>query len=318
MDEPLISVIVPIYKVEAYLIRCVDSIIHQQYSNLEIILVDDGSPDRCGQICDEYALLDTRIKVLHRTNGGLSAARNSGLDICTGDYIGFVDSDDCIHPEMYSRLYQDIVDYNTLLAFCHCDKFSGSSIHDEGNLTRGRECRDKDYVMETSMSESKWWSAWTKLYHKSLFKDIRFPINRINEDYAIMMQIYDRCDQIVIDYNNLYHYYQREGSITSMPLNIHSFDQIQNAIEVLDYISSNNPQHIGAAESVLMSSVLRLISYADWNEFHDQVTPLFALCRTRYFSSMINRYILSKQKILLTLIALHPWCFRVLRKYCLD
>lgn len=317
MDEPLISVIVPIYKVEAYLIRCVDSIIHQQYSNLEIILVDDGSPDRCGQICDEYALRDARVRVIHRPNGGLSAARNSGLDVCTGEYIGFVDSDDCIHPEMYSRLYQDIFDYNTLLAFCHSDMFSGNAIP-HGDTLKGRECRIKDYVMERSLSEHIWWSACTKLYHKSLFNGIRFPINRVNEDYAIMMQIYDRCEQIVVDYNKLYHYYQREGSITSMPLSIHSFDQIQNALEVLDYITSNNPQHVEAAESVLMSSVLRLISYADWNEFRDQVTPLFALCRTRYFSSMKNRYILSKQKILFTLVALHPWCFRVLRKYCLD
>lgn len=317
MEGPLISVIVPIYKVEPYLRRCIESIIKQDYQNIEIILVDDGSPDRCGQICEEYALQDTRIKVIHRPNGGLSAARNSGLEICSGEYIGFVDSDDYIHPEMYSRLYKDILDYNTRLAFCHCDKFSGEKIPN-GDITLGRECRDKDYVMERSMSETKWWSAWAKLYHRSLFDGIRFPNNRINEDYAIMMFIYDRCDKIVIDYNKLYHYFQREGSISSMAVNIHSFDQVQNALEVLNYITSHNPQHKEAAEFVLMSSVLRLISYADWNVFKEQISPLFALCRKRYFSSIRNRYILTKQKILLSLVALHPWCFHVFRKYCLD
>lgn len=105
---PLISVIVPVYKVEPYLRRCIDSIRNQTYTNLEIILVDDGSPDNCGCICDEYAQKDKRILVIHQKNEGLSAARNSGLDRCTGAYIGFVDSDDCIHPEMYERLYQDM------------------------------------------------------------------------------------------------------------------------------------------------------------------------------------------------------------------
>ncbi len=316
MENPLISVIVPVYKVEPYLRRCVDSIIKQDYQNIEIILVDDGSPDRCGQICDEYAFMDNRIKVIHRQNGGLSAARNSGLDICSGEYIGFVDSDDCIHPEMYSRLYQDIVFFNTRLAFCHCEKFTGEIPH--GDISLGRECRDKDYVMERSMSETIWWSAWAKLYHRSLFNGIRFPDNRINEDYAIMMFIYDRCDRIVIDYNKLYYYFQREGSITSMSVNIHSFDQVQNAIEVLNYIKSNNPQHVEAAEFVLLSSVLRLISYADWNVFKEQLSPLFTICRSHYFSAISNRYILIKQKILLSLAALHPWCFRVFREFCLD
>lgn len=114
---PLISVIVPVYKVEPYLHRCIDSIRNQTYTNLEIILVDDGSPDNCGRICDEYAQKDKRIFVIHQENGGLSAARNSGLDRCSGAYIGFVDSDDCIHPEMYERLYKDICTYHTRLAF---------------------------------------------------------------------------------------------------------------------------------------------------------------------------------------------------------
>lgn len=116
-ELPLISVIVPVYNVESYIHRCIDSILNQTYVNLEIILVDDGSPDNCGQICDEYAQKDNRIIVIHQSNGGLSVARNAGLNKCTGKYIGFVDSDDCIHPEMYERLYKDICKYQVRLAF---------------------------------------------------------------------------------------------------------------------------------------------------------------------------------------------------------
>ena len=103
--EPLISVIVPVYKVEQYLDECVQSIINQTYKNLEIILVDDGSPDRCPEMCDEYARQDSRIKVIHKPNGGLSSARNAGIDIARGEYIGFVDSDDYIAHDMYEKLY---------------------------------------------------------------------------------------------------------------------------------------------------------------------------------------------------------------------
>ena len=102
---PTISVIVPVYKAEAYLHRCVESIRNQTFYDLEIILVDDGSPDNCGAICDEYAKIDSRIKVIHKENGGASTARNWGLEIATGEYIGFVDSDDYIHPQMYQLLY---------------------------------------------------------------------------------------------------------------------------------------------------------------------------------------------------------------------
>ena len=116
---PLISVIVPVYKVEPYIHRCIDSIIHQTYQNLEIILVDDGSPDNCGKICDEYAAIDSRIKVIHKKNSGLSEARNSGRDVCKGEYIAFIDGDDCIHKEMYQRLYNDIRTYQVKMAFCH-------------------------------------------------------------------------------------------------------------------------------------------------------------------------------------------------------
>ena len=198
ISYPLISVIVPIYKVENYIRRCVDSILAQTYPNIEVVLVDDGSPDNCGTICDEYSHRDERVIVIHRKNGGLSAARNSGIDACHGEYIGFVDSDDYISPTMYEQLYNDIAQFGTLLAFCHPEVIRNGQTDNKwyGNHS---EIRSKEYVMRRSIEESIWWEAWSKIYHRSLFNNIRFPEGKTNEDFAIMMYIYEQCDKIAIN-----------------------------------------------------------------------------------------------------------------------
>ena len=118
MSKPLLSIIVPVYNVEKYIERCIKSILNQSFTNFELILVDDGSPDNCGKICDEYKKKDSRIKVIHKKNGGLSDARNAGLNIATGKYIGFVDSDDIIHPQMYEKLFNCINKYNSDIVQC--------------------------------------------------------------------------------------------------------------------------------------------------------------------------------------------------------
>ncbi|MCR5464855.1 MAG: glycosyltransferase [Bacteroidales bacterium] len=262
MAFPLLSVIVPVYKVEPWLERCVDSIRNQTYTNLEIVLVDDGSPDKCGEICDRIALEDDRIKVIHRENGGLSAARNTGIDFCHGEYIGFVDSDDVIHPEMYSRLYQDISKHGVLLAFCQpfvC-KDSPSSFPE---VSAPEKCLSSQEVIRKSLSESIWFSAWTKLYHRSLFDGIRYPEGRINEDYPVTMRIYSRCDRIVVDYNKLYAYCKRGGSITTSPVSEKSFDQVVSAEEAYLFVRETHPDCSVLAARILMSSCIGLLLRTD-------------------------------------------------------
>jgi glycosyltransferase involved in cell wall biosynthesis len=309
---PLISVIVPVYKVEPYLRRCIDSIRNQTYTNLEIILVDDGSPDNCGHICDEYAQKDKRILVIHQENGGLSAARNSGLDRCTGDYIGFVDSDDCIHPEMYERLYQDICTYHTRLAFCHPNMCYGSIPDINKNLPT--ECKDKEFVILKSMTENIWWSAWTKLYERSLFKKLRYPHGKTNEDYAITMYIYDMCDRIAINYNKLYNYCVRENSICTSPLNLKKFDQIDNTLEVMQYMEQKHPTWKPAAEFVFITTLLKLLGMSIENsekQYIPKKQEIFNLIKRYYSSAIHNPYILFKQKILLTAARISPSCFKL-------
>ena len=308
---PLISVIVPVYKVEPYIHRCIDSIIHQTYQNLEIILVDDGSPDNCGKICDEYAAIDSRIKVIHQKNGGLSAARNSGIDICKGEYIGFVDSDDCIHPEMYQRLYDDICIHKVKLAFCHPNMCKGEI--KTPLLSHPTICHPKDHVLLRSMIENIWWSAWTKLYHRSLFNDIRYPYGKTNEYYAITMFIYDQCDQIAINYNKLYNYCIRENSICTSPLNIKKFDQIENTLDVVHYMKEKHPEWQDAAEYVFLSTILKLLTniYNDKSQkFNKQKDEIYSLIKTHYSSAMKNKYLLKQQKAMLFMANVHPVLFK--------
>lgn len=130
ITKPKISIIVPVYKAEPYLKKCIDSILNQTFKDFELILVDDGSPDRCGEICDEYALKDSRIKIIHKENGGQSSARNVGLDIAQGEYIGFVDSDDWIEPDMYKKLFKVLKNDNVDMAICNINSIKDKKLRD--------------------------------------------------------------------------------------------------------------------------------------------------------------------------------------------
>ena len=218
MSEPLISIIVPVYKVEPYLRRCLDSIVNQTYTNLEIILVDDGSPDKCPQICDEYAAKDKRITVIHKENGGLSDARNTGLDICKGDYISFVDSDDWIANIYIESLIHTILDNNADMAIVNFEKKNNAL-----NSCTSFPQIIKTEILEHVQAVEKLWpseetafvTAWGKLAKASLYKNIRFPKGYIHEDvYTSYKLLYFSQKTIFLDIP-LYYYFQREGSIMS-------------------------------------------------------------------------------------------------------
>lgn len=213
---PLISVIVPIYKVEEYLNKCVDSIIYQTYQNLEIILVDDGSPDKCGSICDEYALKDKRIIVIHKENGGLSDARNVALDICKGKYVTFIDSDDYISSEYVEYLYDLLKDNNADLSICDFEYVSETG-------KKFRECNYDGLVKVMSKKEALSElckginftnSAWGKLYLTEHFKDIRYPKGYLFEDIPTTYKLFLKCDRIVFGRKAEYYYLYRTNAIS--------------------------------------------------------------------------------------------------------
>jgi glycosyltransferase involved in cell wall biosynthesis len=210
-----VSIIVPIYKVEKYLDRCIKSIVDQTYKNLEIILVDDESPDKCPKICDGWAKKDKRIKVIHKKNGGLSDARNEGIKKATGSYIGFVDSDDYIEPNMYELLLNNLLNNNCDISICsfYVEFDSGAKTID--NSHNGNcEVFDSLIALKYLILDKKITNhAWNKLYRKSLFDKIKFPAGKKFEDIAIMYKLFEQSDRIALSDYIGYHYIQRSDSI---------------------------------------------------------------------------------------------------------
>lgn len=215
MYDKLISVIVPIYNVEKYLCQCIDSIRYQTYRNLEIILVDDGSPDSCGKICDEYEKKDNRIKVIHKKNGGLSSARNAGITVATGEYIGMVDSDDFLLPSMYERLLELIEKNDCSIAVCRTIDVNSRnvpSVNNEGklyNIYRGSELLNEIYARKPQYNPA----PCNKLYRRNLFNTIHFPDGKIHEDEWILPRLLLNSKKIVITEEIFYCYYLSPNSI---------------------------------------------------------------------------------------------------------
>lgn len=252
MDN-LISVIIPIYNVEKYLTRCVDSIINQTYRNIEIILVDDESPDKCPEICDRYLNKDNRIKVIHKKNGGLSDARNKGMDIAKGDYIAFVDSDDYIALDMYENLISLIEKYNADISSCSVYKF----YEDEDiNLNCNQEYNVKVYSNEQalkSLIEEKEikQTVWNKIYKKSVIKDIKFEVGKIHEDEYWTYQIIGNANKIVHINKPMYYYLQRKDSIMGQEYSAKRLNVIYSRKERLDYIANKFPNLLVEAKMSL-------------------------------------------------------------------
>ena len=302
-----ISVIVPIYKVEKYLKRCIDSILNQTYKNIEVILVDDGSPDNCGKICDEYLKKDKRIKVIHKENGGLSSARNAGLEIATGDYIGFVDSDDWIEPKMYEILITNAINYDAqvsvggvvdLLELDNGYKTTKSTF--DGNIKI--ECLDKKDAMKKFFLES--WSAWDKIYRRDVHIDIRFPEGRINEDEAIAMSILDRCDKIVYTNEVFYNYISRPNSITTSKFSEKKLDWYRNCKNNLKFINENYPELSTYAQVRFCNSImwsLRSIALEKDN-FKESTKLLIKDIRDNKEDILSNELISKKEKLWIRLI----------------
>jgi glycosyltransferase involved in cell wall biosynthesis len=233
--EELITIIVPVYKVEGLIHRCLNSIQSQTYKNIEVILVDDGSPDHCGEICDLYEKSDCRFKVIHKANGGLSDARNHGLDIARGDYILFVDSDDWIHKQHVEKLYQLMKETDSEIAVCNFTKYAEkvrkAKNRNSEDLKSGNQKSDYteeniyqytniEALMELMGNFSiQMVVAWGKLYKRELFHKLRFPVGRLHEDVFITYKLIYRAKRIVLTTAPLYYYWQRADSITGAGLN---------------------------------------------------------------------------------------------------
>lgn len=242
MKEELISVIVPIYNVEDYLKKCIDSIINPTYKNLEIILVDDGSTDSCGFICDKYKKVDDRIIVVHKSNGGLSSARNVGLDIAKGDLISFVDGDDYLELEMYEKLKLNMDKYESDIVICsfYYEKGNNKTIkrinNDSNKVTFGK---DKFISFQNCV--------WDKMYKKNIFNEIRFPLRHICEDAFIICDLLDKAKKVSYVDAPLYNYVYRSNSIINS-FGINHFDSIISLNKKIEFYNKKGYNDLALKE----------------------------------------------------------------------
>ena len=242
MEQQKISVIVPVYKVEPFLDRCVQSIVGQTYRNLEVILVDDGSPDNCPAICDAWTEKDSRIKVIHKKNGGLSDARNAGMAIATGELMGFVDSDDWIVPDMYQHLH-DLLDADgSDIAACGVEM-----VWEDGTpsriLTKSGCCvLDQEEAMRAIIEES-WLKqpVWYKLYKTALIRDIPFPVGKYHEDVFWSYQAVGRAQRVSVSDHIGYYYLQRGGSIMGERYSLKRLDAVEAKVQRCAYMQERFP-----------------------------------------------------------------------------
>lgn len=244
MNNPLITVIIPIYNVEKYLRECLDSVLAQTYTNLEILLVDDGSTDGSGAICDEYAGKDSRIRVIHQENGGLSAARNTGLDAARGEYVSFVDSDDVVGPHFIEVLYDALIQVGVQLSLCCFRRFVDGQPFGKENSIHGQICWSRrEAIHELTKTDENPRAelvsvSWNKLYHRSLFEHLRFPVGKLHEDEFVILPLLLQVERVVKCEDVLYFYRQRSESITGSnqqqnPKHLEVLDAFRERCEIL-------------------------------------------------------------------------------------
>lgn len=274
MKDALISVIIPIFKVEQYLQRCIDSVLEQSYDNLEIILVDDGSPDKCGAICDRAAEQDRRVRVIHKINGGLSDARNTGMQYATGEYFLFVDSDDYIHCDMIQYLYDCIKYSNAEIALCGYDTFDESGKHipvefqvenDYMELTGIEAARRIMFFHEPQMVV-----AWNKLTKRELWQNRSFPVGKQHEDDFTSYQILYEANKVIVTNRPYYHYFQRNDSIIGVGFNLHSLHKIEAYLQAREYFKNKDRELYNQACNMVLIMNMICIQEAQRSEYPEK------------------------------------------------
>lgn len=254
--EPLISVIIPVYKVEEYLDRCVSSVVNQTYKNLEIILVDDGSPDKCPKMCDKWAEKDSRIKVIHKENGGAGQARNVGISASKGNIIAFLDSDDFLSCEMYECLISYINDEVDIVECGYVETYMDDVTFDDADNPQF-----KTYDNITAMSEhikDRMFRQviWNKLYKRDIIEDVYFPVGKLIDDEFWTYRAISNAKKLARTNLKLYAYRQQNESVMHQSFSLKRLQGIDAKIDRLDYLSKHYPVLVSKAKIDLWKSCL--------------------------------------------------------------
>jgi glycosyltransferase involved in cell wall biosynthesis len=313
--NPKISIIVPVYKVEQYLRKCVDSILAQTLTNFELILINDGSPDNCGEICDEYVKKDSRVRVIHKENGGQATARNWGLDMAKGDYVGFVDSDDWIEPDMYELLYRICENNDCDIASCsskiyYQNKTVITGTHPLHSLNNSEAMRA---LLEGKLFDEV---VWTKLFKRSVIGNIRFPVGVMYEDTAFTYRVIHECKKVCCIGEPKYNYIKRESSTMDRAIKNVSIDAVMIYDEMYEFINKHY-QELGnlVALKLANSSMVVLNLMSSRKKFKEYKSKYYTV--TSILNKYFNKTIALKEypntvKILLTAAKIHPLLYKLL------
>ena len=266
---PRISIIVPVYNVEHVLKRCCESILHQTYADFECILVDDGSTDKSGIICDTYTGLDERFKVIHQSNRGVSAARNTGLDHARGDYLTFVDSDDCIHPEYLNVLLSSLISFDADASICNYTIFKDNvpDIKFEDNEKTIFSGEDICYKLYDYGNSGQYIAPWGKLWKRKCYTGLRFPVGKIHEDQFITYKVFFACNRVVTIDSSLYFYWVNPNSITNKGFSLQRYHNIEALTEARVFYLNNGKNDLAAKVDSMRELFMAMYSiYA--REYH--------------------------------------------------
>ena len=317
--RPLVSIVVPVYNVEDYLTECVESLLAQTLTEIEIILVDDGSTDRCPSICDDYAERDARIKVIHKKNGGLSDARNAGLAICKGEYIGFVDSDDTVESDMYELLYCNAKKYEADISMCRSNHIVSGNIIHKAWSGQVRTYMGKGEIIKFLFSQSgPSISVCVKIYKRNKFS-VQFPVGKTTEDaFAVLDLVQDGSHMVVIDAGK-YNYRLRDGSITRQKRYHYA---LLDCVRAYNYnyniIKSESPECIEVAERRLAWAwgriMWQILETSNYQQHYWKVRYLQKKIRQNYCRLLQNPYCSLSDKVIFTLAAIAPILYKVVRK----
>ncbi|HFI0624887.1 TPA: glycosyltransferase family 2 protein [Streptococcus suis] len=319
-EMPLVSVIIPVYNVEDYIEACVTSVQKQTLKDIEIILVDDGSPDRSGEICDRLASEDNRIKVIHKENGGLSDARNVGVSQARADLIGFVDSDDTIEPTMYEVLYNALIEAEADVSFCGMLDCYVNRSSPSYQLVEGRFTKTADEVIKMVLEgKNASVSAVVKLYKRQILLKQPFPIGKTSEDAHFIIPYLTNCKRVAFDMRPQYHYFHREGTITTKPFSIKDLSIIEAYENNYSIVSQNYPDAIEAAVFRRIWSRFyildKIYKSEQFSEFEIK-KEIISWLRTHYFSIICNQYVGKSRKLAMTGLLINEKIYiSLLKKY---
>jgi len=313
-----ISVIVPVYNVEKYLEKCIDSILSQTFKNFEVILVDDGSTDSCGIICDEYERLDNRVKVIHKINGGLSSARNSGLEIASGEYVAFVDSDDWIDKNMYQELYNEAKKNNADIVQCKFIKAKDENVSIYNNELNEVEVIGNLDALCNLYNEKciETVVTWNKLYKRYLFNDIVFPNGKIHEDQFTTYKLLYKANNVVLVDQAFYYYRQTPNSIMNSDFNMSRLDFLEALDQRLEFFKKINNELLYKQTIKTYVNILKEYYFKCKNSKNEEqiIKKIRDKYKKKFIEYMNNNEVSFKDKVINTIFLISPGVYKNMKR----